>query len=109
MTNPKNWAAPMHPGELLKRRFFTPMGISQSEFSKKYGIEKTKLHRLFKGEVSITADTANEFSIAFDMSPMFFMNLQSQYDLAKVQNPDAFVLSDDIMDGEVDGSARHAG
>ena len=93
MTDRSEWAPPPHPGEIVKRRFFDPLNMTQAEFCRRYGVEKTKLNRLLKGEVKITADTANELSIAFGMNPMFFMNLQSQYEVAKAEDPTAFEVN----------------
>ncbi len=87
-TSPKSESVlrgPLHPGELIRRRFFEPLKIPQVEFCKTYGINETKFSRLLNGKVPITAETANELSEAFGMSPMFFMNLQSRYSLEMVK------------------------
>lgn len=83
------WKRPIRPGEIIRRRFFEPMGLSQAEFCSKFGIEKSKFSRILKGAQKITPETATELSVAFGMSAMFFMNLQSQHDLALAgKNPD---------------------
>jgi addiction module HigA family antidote len=77
-----SWVAPMHPGEIIRRRFFAKLDVSQADFCRHYGFSETAISRLFAGQTKVTAATAIKLSEAFDMSPMFFMNLQSQYDLA---------------------------
>ena len=80
--NPKEvWGQPIHPGEILRRRFFEPLAKSQVEFCAEYGIDPSNFSRILNGTQKITAKTANQFSEAFGMSAMFFMNLQSQHDL----------------------------
>ena len=67
----------IHPGEIIRRRFFEPLSETQAKFCERTGIEKSKFSRILKGTLKITPETANELSAAFGMSPMFFMNLQS--------------------------------
>jgi antitoxin HigA-1 len=84
MTLDRNFRAsgPMHPGEIVRRRFFARLEVKQASFCRQYGFNDTLISRLFSGKTRITADTAKKLSEVFGMSPMFFMNLQSQYDLA---------------------------
>jgi addiction module HigA family antidote len=76
------WQTPIHPGEIIRRRFFDPLGMTQADFCAKHKIEKSKFSRIINGSLKITAETATELSEALGMSAMFFMNLQSQHDLA---------------------------
>jgi addiction module HigA family antidote len=76
------WSEPIHPGEIIRRRFFAPMNLSQAAFCKQFHIDPSKLSRILNGTMRISPETANEFSDAFGMSPMFFLNLQSQHELA---------------------------
>ncbi len=69
------------PGDVIRRRFFEPLKVSQSEFCSRHGIEKTKFSRILRSELKITPETATELGQAFGMSAMFFMNLQTQHDL----------------------------
>lgn len=78
------WHTAIHPGEIIRRRFFAPLGLSQASFCAKFGIEEAKFSRVLAGRQKITPSTAKVLSEAFRMSPMFFLNLQSQHDLANV-------------------------
>jgi antitoxin HigA-1 len=76
-----DWQPPIHPGEIIRRRFFAPLSMSQADFCKKWDISTTIFSRLLNGKQRITTETATTLSAAFGMSAMFFMNLQSRYDL----------------------------
>jgi addiction module HigA family antidote len=80
------WQRPIHPGEIIRRRFFEPMGLSQAEFCSKFKIEPSKFNRILNGSQKVTAETATELSKAFGMSAMFFLNLQNQHDLALAEH-----------------------
>ena len=43
---------------------------------------QSRLARIVKGERAITAESALRLGIFFKVSPQFFMNLQTQHDLA---------------------------
>lgn len=81
-----DWQRPIHPGEIIRRRFFDPIGLNQADFCKKWRIEPSKFSRILNGSQKITPETATTFSAAFGMSAMFFMNLQNQHDLAIAAN-----------------------
>ena len=80
--NKSEWQPPIHAGEIIRRRFFAPLGVTQAEFCAEHGIERSKFSRILRGNQRITPETANELAAAFGMSAMFFLNLQSQHDLA---------------------------
>lgn len=75
------WTEPLHPGQIIKRRFFDPLNVTQREFCKEHGIETSKFSELLRGKRDITAETAMELSDAFGVSAMAFMNLQSRHNL----------------------------
>jgi addiction module HigA family antidote len=78
------WRGPLHPGELIRRRFFEPLvqeGMSQRAFCEEHGIDRSKFSLLLRGKREITPETAIELADAFGVSAMFFMNLQGRYDL----------------------------
>ena len=71
-----------HPGEILKSEFLEPMGISVYRAAKDIHVTAARLNEIVRGKRAITADTAARLGIYFSMSPQFWMNLQSQYDLS---------------------------
>ena len=72
------------PGEILEEDFLKPMGLSQYRLAKDIGVPARRINEIVKGERAITADTALRFGRYFKMSPQFWMNLQSHYELEVV-------------------------
>jgi len=73
--------APIHPGTILLGEFLQPMGISQYRVAKDTNVPARRINEIVHGKRSITADTALRLGKFFNMTPQFWMNLQSRYDL----------------------------
>lgn len=58
-----------HPGEILAEDFLKPLGVSQYRLAKATGIPQSRLSRLVKGQVAVTADTAFRLGLYFGVSP----------------------------------------
>jgi antitoxin HigA-1 len=72
---------PIHPGEILKEEFLDAMNISQYRLAKDISVPPRRINEIVHGERSITADTALRLGRYFSMSPQFWINLQTHYDL----------------------------
>lgn len=72
---------PIHPGQILQSEFLEPMEISQYRLAKSIRVSPRRINEIIHGKRSITADTALRFGRFFNMSPEFWLNLQSHYDL----------------------------
>jgi addiction module HigA family antidote len=72
---------PIHPGEILIEEFLEPMEISQYRLAKDISVDPRRINEIVHGQRSITADTAFRLGRYFGMSPQFWLNLQSHYDL----------------------------
>jgi len=73
--------APIHPGTILLEEFLKPMDISQYRLAKDTSVPARRINEIVHGKRSITADTALRLGKFFNMTPQFWMNLQSRYDL----------------------------
>lgn len=82
MENSKN----IHPGEILKEEFLSPLGISAYRLSKETFIPQTRVSAILKGRRRITADTALRLSIYLGTSAKFWLGLQDDYDLEEENN-----------------------
>ena len=72
---------PMHPGEMLREEFLKPMGLTSYRVAKACGVPRTRIERIVREELGITADTALRLAKFFGTSVGFWMNLQSRYDV----------------------------
>ncbi|MCD6425776.1 MAG: HigA family addiction module antidote protein [Anaerolineales bacterium] len=77
----KRELAPIHPGEILLEEFLNPMDISQYRLSKDISVDPRRINEIVHGKRAISADTALRLGRYFGMSPQFWLNLQSHYDL----------------------------
>ncbi len=72
---------PIHPGEILLEEFLNPMGITQYRLAKDINVPARRINEIVHGKRGITANTALRLGKYFNMSPQFWINLQSHYDL----------------------------
>jgi addiction module HigA family antidote len=74
---------PTHPGVILKKEFCEPLGITQVELASHIGVPVQRINEIINGKRGITPETAWLLSEAFETSPEFWLNLQTNHDLAK--------------------------
>ena len=72
---------PIHPGEILLEEFLKPMGISQYRLAKDISVSARRINEIVHGTRSISANTALRLAKYFDMSPQFWLNLQTRYEI----------------------------
>ena len=72
---------PIHPGEILKTEFLDPMRITQYRLAKDINVPPRRINEIVLCKRSISADTALRLGRYFNISPQFWTNLQSHYDL----------------------------
>ena len=73
---------PMHPGEVLKELYLDPMGMGAIAFARRLDVPRTRIERLVKGVSSVTPDTALRLARAFNTTPAYWMNMQTNYDMS---------------------------
>ncbi len=72
---------PIHPGEILKEQFLDPLGLSAGALAKAIGVPRTRIERIVKEEMGISADTALRLGRYCDTSPQIWLNLQRDYEI----------------------------
>lgn len=77
---------PIHPGEVLREEFLRPMNLTPYAVAHACGVPRTRIERLAREETPITADTALRLSRYFGTTPQFWMGMQAQYDLERVED-----------------------
>ena len=73
---------PLHPGEVLREKFMQPLDVTAGRIAKAAGIPRTRIERIVREEVGISGDTAVRLAKVFGTSPRFWMNLQTDYEIA---------------------------
>ena len=74
----------VHPGRLLKREL-TARKLSANRLSLDIGVPSGRITDILNGRRSITADTAVRLGRYFGNSAQFWLDLQSQYDIAVIE------------------------
>ncbi|NBA89009.1 HigA family addiction module antidote protein [Emticicia sp. CRIBPO] len=71
----------IHPGEVLKNEFLSPLNIKASRLAKDIFIPQTRISEILRGNRRITADTALRLSKYFGTTAKFWLSLQDDYDI----------------------------
>ncbi len=73
---------PTHPGEILAEEFLKPLDLTQVALADHIGVPVQRVNEIVRGKRGITPETAWLLSEAFETTPDFWVNLQTNYDLA---------------------------
>lgn len=85
MTSLANGVLPsldIHPGEVLKEDFMVPLGLSAAALAERLHTTPANVSRIVNGKQAVSAEMALRLARAFGTTPGFWLNLQSQYDIA---------------------------
>ena len=75
---------PIHPGRILKREM-AARGLSANKLSLALRVPSGRITQILNGKRGISAETALRLARYFGNSAQFWINLQSRYDLATVE------------------------
>jgi addiction module HigA family antidote len=73
-----------HPGRLLKREL-AARKLGASQLALHIGVPSRRITDILNGRRSMTADTAVRLGRYFGSAPQFWLDLQSQYDIAVIE------------------------
>jgi addiction module HigA family antidote len=71
---------PIHPGEVLKEDFLTPLGISNYRLAKEIGVPAQRIGEIVAGRRGISADTDLRLCRFFGLSEGYWLRGQARYD-----------------------------
>lgn len=74
---------PTHPGEILQEQFLDPLGLTQVALAEHLGVPVQRINEVVRGKRGVTSETAWLLAQAFETSPEFWINLQTNHDLAR--------------------------
>ncbi|MFH1255363.1 MAG: HigA family addiction module antitoxin [bacterium] len=87
---------PIHPGEILREEFLVPFKISQYRLAKDIGVAPRRINEIVHCARSVSADTALRLGKYFNVSPQFWLNLQSHFDLEVEAAELNYVLKNEV-------------
>lgn len=73
---------PTHPGIILLEEFLQPMNLTQETLATYLNISVKQINEIIQEKNKITPEIAWLLAQAFNTTPQFWMNLQTNYDLA---------------------------
>ena len=71
---------PSHPGEILREDVLADLDMPRAKLAAHLGVSRQTLYDIINAKRAVTADIAARLGRAFGNSPLFWLNLQSQYD-----------------------------
>ena len=74
----------VHPGEILKDEL-AEFNVTPTEFARQIDVPPNRVSQIIAGKRSVTGDSALRFGHWFGVDPQFWLNLQSQFDLATAE------------------------
>jgi len=102
-------APPVHPGEVLKAEFLDEIGVSAYALAKALCVPANRVTAIINGERAITAETALRLARFFGTTDFFWMNLQSNYELAVARQRDAARIKQEVVRYTPPQAARKEG
>lgn len=78
-----NWR--VHPGEILRKEFLKPLGMSAYELAKRLRVPVPRVNDIVLERRGISADTAVRLSRFFGTTDQFWLNLQAAYEISQVK------------------------
>ena len=80
---------PTHPGEMLLEEFLVPGGLTQRALANAIHVPYQRINELVNGRRGITPSTALRLAKYFDVSPGYWLNLQTRWDLYHARRQEA--------------------
>jgi addiction module HigA family antidote len=93
MTPPTNGMRPIHPGEILREEFITPLGLTAHALAMALQVPAPRINDIVRGRRAVTVDTALRLGKYFDTSAQFWLNLQADFDMATARTTMDAVLA----------------
>ena len=77
----KNGMRPVHPGEILRKDYLVPLGMSANALAKVLNVPAPRINDVVRERRGVTADTAMRLARYFGGDARSWLNLQAAYDL----------------------------
>lgn len=81
-----------HPGEILRQEYLKPAGIKAADLARATGLPSGRVSEILNGKRDITAETAVRLEKATGISAKFWLGLQNDYDLLRVERKKSSVI-----------------
>jgi addiction module HigA family antidote len=82
----KDKAQPPHPGEILRKDFMEPAGLSATALAKALGVTPPRINDILRKRRGVTGDTALRLARYFGGEALDWLHRQAEYDLHVAEN-----------------------
>ena len=93
----KDRLPPIHPGEILREEFLSPLGMSAHELAMALRVPATRINDIVNEKRGITADTALRLSRYFGTTSRFWMNMQASWELEVAEDRVGNAVRRDVL------------
>ena len=93
----KDRLPPIHPGEILREEFLSPLGMSANELALALRVPATRINDIVNEKRGITADTALRLSRYFGTTPKFWTNMQASWELEVAEDHRGSAVRRDVL------------
>jgi antitoxin HigA-1 len=93
----KDRLPPIHPGEILREEFLSPLGMSANQLALALRVPATRINDIVSEKRGITADTALRLSRYFGTTPKFWTNMQASWELEVAEDQRGNAVRRDVL------------
>lgn len=93
----KDRLPPIHPGEILREEFLSPLGMSVNQLALALRVPATRMNDIVNERRGITADTALRLSRYFGTTPRFWMNMQASWELEVAEDRSGSAVRREVL------------
>jgi len=80
-----NKMRPIHPGEILREEFLSPLGMSANALAMELHVPAPRINDVLRERRAVTPDTALRLARYFGTTAQFWLNPQSSFDLKQAE------------------------
>lgn len=93
----KNGMRPIHPGEILREEYLTPLNMSVNALSTMLHVPATRMNEIVRERRGVTPDTALRLAAFFGGDATSWLNLQQAYDLKVAEAKVAKLIAEEVQ------------
>ena len=88
---------PVHPGEVLRHEFLSPLGLSAHALALALRVPANRITAILAAHRAVTADTALRLARHFGTSAGFWLNLQKSYELEVAERAEGARIRAEVL------------
>lgn len=88
---------PIHPGEILREEFLAPLDMRANALAMALHVPAPRINDIVRERRAVTPDTALRLARYFDTTALFWLNLQSAFDLKQAASKSAERIAEEVQ------------